>query len=459
MMKNTLTKGRLKKSTPMQRLIWLTLLSSSFALGQGPDETPLEELDTGPQSIEELMEMVREGSVARRAELEAREQRFIDARDERAELLRLATEQRQREEAEADRLRAAYEQGEEELAQLEDLLAERSGDLSEVFTVVTQVAGDAVPLVQNSMVSSEYQGRMPLLETLAEAESIPTAEQLRELWLLLMGEMLRSGEISRFEVPIITSGGEEQVRPVTRIGTFSAVSGGDYLRFLPESGRLLALARQPLGVGAGNARAFEAAEQELVSVAIDPSRGSILSLIVQTPELSERIRQGGIIGYIIIVLGAVGLLLGLERIVVLGFASLRAKRAATEENIAHPINQLKQIARRPEYLADVDAMSAMMDEIVAVAAQKLRRGLPTLAIFAAVSPLLGLLGTVTGMIETFQVITLFGAGDPRLMSGGISQALITTQLGHRHDPGALLCDVGVDPGSLPVSLSIQAQAY
>ena len=59
----------------------------------------------------------------------------------------------------------------------------------------------------------------------------------------------------------------------------------------------------------------------------------------------------------------------------------------------------------------------------------LNRGLPTVAVLAAVSPLLGLLGTVTGMIETFQSITLFGTGDPKLMSGGISQALITTQLG------------------------------
>ncbi|MFP4225112.1 MAG: MotA/TolQ/ExbB proton channel family protein, partial [Desulfobacterales bacterium] len=60
---------------------------------------------------------------------------------------------------------------------------------------------------------------------------------------------------------------------------------------------------------------------------------------------------------------------------------------------------------------------------------RLERFIATLSILAAVAPLLGLLGTVTGMINTFQVITLFGTGDPKLMSGGISEALVTTQLG------------------------------
>ena len=176
--------------------------------------------------------------------------------------------------------------------------------------------------------------------------------------------------------------------------------------------------------------AFEAAEEPLTMVALDPSRGAILSLVVQTPALDERLAQGG-----------------RDR---LSDHRARADRrraryraaacrwrlpvaaavqALAHDDAEHPIGQLRAIAQNPDYLKDADALSAKMDEIVTVASQRLNRGLPMLAIFAAVSPLLGLLGTVTGMIETFQVITLFGAGDPRLMSGGISQALITTQLG------------------------------
>jgi len=409
----------------MRYLMAVIALTAQVTLAQDANTA------AAPQTIAELVTEVREGSASRREELAAREQRFIQARERQAELLAQATQQRQAAEAEADRLRALYQQGEEDLANLEDLLGERSGDLTDVFSVVNQVAGDTLPVIQNSLVSAQYTGRLELLESLTNAETIPSAEQLRELWLLLLNEMLRSGEVARFEAPIITGGGEEQTRQVTRIGSFSALSDGNYLRFLPESGRLLELARQPVGAGTGNARAFEQAQEPLVPVAVDPSRGSILALIVQTPALSERVQQGGLIGYFILAIGAIGLLLGIERLLVLATAGLRARKASSEggDSIKHPINAIKQVARNPDYLADADAMSAKMDEIVTLAGQKLRRGLPTLAIFAAVSPLLGLLGTVTGMIETFQVITLFGAGDPRLMSGGISQALITTQLG------------------------------
>ena len=217
---------------------------------------------------------------------------------------------------------------------------------------------------------------------------------------------------------MIVASGEEVTRQVTRVGTFTALAEGEYLRYLPDSGRLLALARQPAGTSRSDALAFEAGEEPLTMVALDPSRGAILSLVVQTPALEERLAQGGVIGYLIIVLGLIGAALGIERLVQVAVASRRSRRALAHNDEEHPIGQLRSVAENPDYLKDADALSAKMDEIVTVASQRLNRGLPILAIFAAVSPLLGLLGTVTGMIETFQVITLFGAGDPRLMSGG-----------------------------------------
>jgi len=380
-------------------------------------------------TLGELVEQVREGSASRRRDLELREQRFVEAREERSALLEEITRERSEAEALADRLRRSFEAGEEELAALETALDERSGDLRDVFSAVNQVASDTMTSVQNSMVSAEVGDRMSLLEKLASTDTLPSAGELRDLWLLLLEEMHESGRVSRFNVPIISASGEEEDRTVTRIGTFTALSQGDYLRFLPESGRLLALARQPAGTSRERAIAFELAEEELVTVALDPSRGAILSLIVQRPELRERLIQGGLIGYIIITLGVLGLALGVERLLHVGWAGRRASRAITNGDEAHAIGQLRSVARDPDYLADADALSAKMDEIVTIASQRLNRGLPIIALFAAVSPLLGLLGTVTGMIETFQVITLFGAGDPRLMSGGISQALVTTQLG------------------------------
>ncbi|MBT8147736.1 MAG: MotA/TolQ/ExbB proton channel family protein, partial [Gammaproteobacteria bacterium] len=275
----------------MNKLIVFLVLVISAAPSTVIAQDPVGQTDSPanqPQTIQQLVDSVRQGTAQRRAELEAREQRFLEARDQQSTLLQQATRQREEAEAEADRLRAAYEQGEDDLAELEDLLTEQSGDLTEVFTVVTQVASDALPMVQNSMVSSQLDNRMPLLEKLTGNETIPSADELRELWLLLLDEMNYSGQVARYEAPVITAGGEQEMRQVTRIGTFTALSEGEYLRFLPESGRLLALARQPLGVDPGSTRAFENGEESLSAVSIDPSRGAILSLIVQTPELRER---------------------------------------------------------------------------------------------------------------------------------------------------------------------------
>jgi len=413
------------------RVAALILLLACPTLLAQPASGPAGSADGTPRTLEQLIDAVRQGTVQRQQELREREQRFIDARDQQASLLAEAEAQRAAAEAEADRLREAYQQGETELTELEDLLAERAGDLTDVFAVVNQVSADALPMLQNSMVSSQVTDRLPLLEKLGAGETVPSAGELRALWLLLLDEMHLSGQVARYDAPVITAEGEQELRQVTRIGTFTALSQGEYLRFLPESGRLLAIGRQPLGVDPRTIEAFERADQTLAPVAIDPSRGAILSLIVQAPQLRERLQQGGIIGYLILGLGAVGLLLALERLLVVALAGRRARLALADDNPegTHAVNALRRIARDPGYLADAEAMSAKMDEIVTLAAQQLKRGLPTLSIFAAVSPLLGLLGTVTGMIETFQVITLFGAGDPRLMSGGISQALITTQLG------------------------------
>ncbi len=389
------------------------------------------EAPPAPATLDELVEMVRSRAEVRRAELAAREARFIRERDQRASMLADIRQRREAAEAEADRLAKAFETGEQELADLETKLQQQSGNLDAVFSVVHQVAGDALPLIEGSLVSAELGDRTGLISQLAGRDHMPTAAEMREMWLVLLEEINVSGKTTRFETDVISADGEEMRRNVTRFGTFTAVSEGDYLRYLPESGRLLALSRQPIGADPARTRAFEAAEEDLITLPIDPSRGAILALVVQRTDFVERIHQGGIIGYLILLLGLVGLLLGLERIVVV-YSSHRRQASELSSNTVGgdgPIGLLRTAAADPDYRHNADAMSAKMDEIIATANQRLGRGLPTLAIIAAVSPLLGLLGTVTGMIETFQVITLFGAGDPRLMSGGISQALITTQLG------------------------------
>ena len=420
-----------------QILLVMTMLAFGSALAQ--EQPPTATTEIAPLTLDQLLNQVRTGTTARRTELAAREQRFIEAREQRARLLSEIEQQRRDAEALADQMRADFERGEAELADLETELEENAGDLREVFNVARQTAGDALPTLQNSLVRAQFPLAIDLLDALSSGETTPTSGQLRELWLMLLEEMNESGKVARFERTVIGADGVEASRTVTRIGTFAAVAGGDYLRYLPESTSLLVLPRQPKGIDTATVKRFEAAETAIAPVAIDPSRGAILALVVQAPDMLERINQGGVIGYIILVIGAIGLILALERLV----ASALAKRAmgaalstapgsageSSSANANHAIAALRRAAADQDLVRDADALSAKLDEIVMISAEKLRRGLPALAIFAAVSPLLGLLGTVTGMIETFQVITLFGAGDPRLMSGGISQALITTQLG------------------------------
>lgn len=412
-------------------LFIVTLLMLGSAAAQEQDTTPAE----AEMTLDDLLEQVRTGTTARRNELAAREQRFIEAREERARLLSEIERQRREAEALADQLRAEFERGEAQLAELETQLEENAGDLREVFNVARQTAGDALPTLQNSLVRSQYPMDIDLLDTLASGDATPSSSQLRDLWLMLLEEMNESGKVARFERTVIGADGVEASRTITRIGTFAALADGDYLRYLPESASLLVLPRQPKGIDTAAIERFEAATSTIEPIAIDPSRGAILALVVQAPDVVERINQGGVIGYIILFIGVVGLILALERLISSWLAKRAMTKAISQEasttsgKSTHAISELRQAAADPDLNRDADALSAKLDEIVMISAERLRRGLPALAIFAAVSPLLGLLGTVTGMIETFQVITLFGAGDPRLMSGGISQALITTQLG------------------------------
>jgi biopolymer transport protein ExbB len=415
----------MRRRTSKRALITLLLTSTlgapALASGAEPAGGPTEQ-----SALDRLLESVRSEANQESERIREREARFRAAVDERERLLREARAERRAAEARADELRERYATGEERLADLETQLDETAGDLKSLFTVVNQTAGDALALVDDSLVSAQLPERRQAIEPLTGSNRVASIDDIRTLWVALLEEMTRSGEITRFDAPVISAKGDEEVRAVTRIGAFTALADGDYLRYLPESQRLLALARQPAVVTRQEIFAFEQSAEPLLPIAIDPSKGTILSLIVQTPGLWDRIQQGGVIGYVIIALGLVGLALGLERLLAIGLESLRIRRGRSPRSL---LVQLDRLAEDPALRADHEALAVKLDEAVSSAGYKLRRGFGVLVIFAAVSPLLGLLGTVTGMIETFQVITLFGAGDPRLMSGGISQALVTTQLG------------------------------
>ncbi len=385
---------------------------------------------TAATTLDELLEEVRSGREQERQRNAKREAEFLSERNQQAALLKRAKDTLAAEERRSVRLENTFKNNEIQLANLEKLLSDRLGNLGELFGIMRQVAGDTRGQVENSIISAEFPGRTEFLAELAQSKELPTIAEMEKLWYALQQEMTESAKVSRFTTTVITVEGDETVKEVVRIGSFNAISDGQYLQFLPEQGKLAELGRQPAGRYLSIAEDFEEETEGIVEMAIDPSRGSILSLLIQTPSLRERVDQGGFVGYMIIVLAMFGLALVGERM----YSLLRidvAVKAQMRSDTPDPANPLGHVlkAYHDNREADVETMELKLDEAILQATPNLERGLSTIKVLAAVAPLMGLLGTVTGMIETFQAITLFGTGDPKLMAGGISQALVTTVLG------------------------------
>ncbi len=384
-----------------------------------------------PADLDALLEKVKREGITERQQNKARESAFIAARNDKSRLLAETKAQLVREDERMDRLSRAFQDNEKTLAEKEALLQEKSASLGELFGTVRQMAGDSRSLLASSMVSAQLPDRITLLTALAERKQQPTIEELRQFWLILQEEMTESGKISRFSIPVVTVAGNVMEKQVTRVGVFSAFSDGAFLRYLPETGKLVELGRQPVARLRVLASEFEQKQDgSLHPVVIDPTRGAIMALLVQTPNLRERINQGGWIGFIILGLGAVALMIALQRFISLTITNrginrqLKQKQADRKNPLGRIVSVYSEAATR-----DIETLALKLDEAILREVPMIERGLITLAVLAAIAPMLGLLGTVSGMIETFQSITLFGTGDPKLMSGGISQALVTTELG------------------------------
>lgn len=383
-----------------------------------------------PTSLEALVEKVQSQSILESKELAAREQRFLQAREHQAALVKKLRQVLAAERQRGEALKQRYEDNEATITTQTERLHTQMGSLGELFGVARQTAKEMQGLLEASLISIQYPDRVELPTRLAERKTNPTTKELETLWRLLLQEMLESSRVMRFQAPVITPDGSESQREVVRLGAFNAISDGQYLRYLPDSDRLVVLGKQPPPRLQHLAQELQQAEQGVHPLALDPSRGAILSLMIQTPTLAERIEQGGVIGYIILGLGLLALVLVGERMLALFFTRRKIRRQQKKAipSKDNPLGRLRQVEQNHPQL-EAEALGLKLDHAILRERTRLRRFLPTLAVFASIAPLLGLLGTVSGMIETFQSITLFGTGDPKLMSSGISLALITTELG------------------------------
>lgn len=406
----------------------LAILLAGPAAGQeeSTPQAPAEQAD----SVLELLELVRlearEGSRLNRERVE----RFRQTRDERQRMLEEISRELAAEERRSTNLNRRYEQNESDLAELEERLQIRIGNFGELFGVVRDVAGDTVSQVMTSLVSAQYPGRLDRVRGMAEAKELPSLEDLRGLQLMLLEEMAQSGQVVRFAAEITDPSGQTSEGDVIRVGAFNLVHDGKFLTRDDATGALQILPRQPAGRYLGMAEDLGEATSGPVEMAVDPTRGQLLGMLIQAPDLGERLQQGGYVGYTIIGMGLIGLLIALWRLVVLQGAGQKI-RAQLRSGSASKDNALGRIlAVYDEHQSgNLDALALKLDEAIMREAPVLERYQGILKVFAAVAPLLGLLGTVVGMIITFQQLTLFGTGDPKLMAGGISQALITTVLG------------------------------
>ena len=382
-----------------------------------------------PTSLEQLLDLVKQERTLEKKELEEREQRFREARDKQKQLLAAARVQLRKDEANSERLKREFEKNETMLAQQRAVLREKMGALGELDGIVKQIASDMDSIIDNSLVSAQKSQRDEILNLLSTRKELPSLQELEDLWLLAMDEMVESGKIVTFPATIVTAAGNEIKQNVTRVGVFNAVSAGRFLRNLPDTGKLIEPGRQPGPKYQQMARNIETNASGMVAFPVDPTRGAMLALLVQVPDLKSRIQQGGVVGYVIIVLGLVGLLVAILRFITLYTTGRKINKQLEDKKPGNnPLGRILQTYFNNRNV-DAETLGLKLDEAILKEMPAIQSGLGFLALLAAVAPLLGLLGTVTGIIETFQSITLYGTGDPRVMSGGISQALVTTVMG------------------------------
>jgi len=386
-------------------------------------------------SLDELLKQVKTGRVLDAADNKARLDDFRANRSSQVKLLNAEKAEQTRQEQASARMEKEFEVNDSKIIDLERAFQERLGGLKELFGVLQQASGDARGQFETSVTQIQYPDRTDFLlefaKKMGQSNRLASLEEIERLWFELQREMTETGKVATFTANVVNSIGEENPQEVTRIGAFNVVSQGKYLEFIPETGRLVELQRQPASRYTGRIGDLTDATSGQFPIGLDPTRGQLLGLLVQSPDLMERIAQGKTVGYVIIALGIVGVLIAVWRVLLLSAVAAKVNKQIKNiktPNVNNPLGRVLKIAYDTKS-NDIETIELKLGEAILRETPAFNAMLPLLKIISVVAPLLGLLGTVTGMIVTFQAITLYGAGDPKLMAGGISTALVTTVLG------------------------------
>ncbi|MDX2222531.1 MAG: MotA/TolQ/ExbB proton channel family protein [Rhodospirillaceae bacterium] len=388
-----------------------------------------------------LSQIVQRSREAERKINQDREARFQSDLRSQEEKTRQAIARRNAAEARSAALDKAYAENDARIAEVNELLTQKAGNLGELFGVTRQVAGDAATVLQASLLTTEFKGleteeRSDFLRRLAGAKELPSLPELERMWQELLREMVSSGKVVAYRAPVAQI--DETVREdvtVVRVGPFTAVADGKYLGYTPGARMLTALDGS---LGPGNEALARGLEQSLgkggyVPAVVDPARGSIMGLLLDRPTVVQRIQHGEAVGYVILAVGFLGVALAMVQGAFLILTRGKVRRQL--QNIDHPTDdnplgrvliagQKAKAARVSAEVLELQISEAVLRELPA-----LERFQSFLRLAVSAGPLLGLIGTVIGMIITFQVIVASGTSDPKLMATGIGQAMIATVLG------------------------------
>jgi biopolymer transport protein ExbB len=389
--------------------------------------------------ISELDKLVRQMRDRESKLAQEREATFRGDLQKQEQLARNAQARRNAAEARTNQLDKAYLDNQARLEEMTVLLKQHEGNLGELFGVTRQIAGDAANVLQQSMLTVHYpaqegeKDRAQFLVDMASAKSLPSIVELERMWFELQREMIENGKVVRFTTPVLKPDDTTEEMEVVRVGPFTAISGGHYLGYLPGK-KILGMFDRQLGGDLQSAaeNLQEATGDGYHPAVVDPARGALLTRYVERPNLLERIQHGEAVGWVIVAVGVLGVLLA-----AIQFVYLIATRIAVKAQLAklsnpepgNPLGRLVLAFRGDKPAPNAEVAELRLSEAVLREVPKLERFQAFLRLAVAAGPLLGLVGTVIGMILTFHAITSSGSSDPRLMADGIGQAMIATVLG------------------------------
>lgn len=376
--------------------------------------------------LDNLLQEIQEQSKQEQIAQQEKERKFLNEKNEQAAILSNLKSQLSRLEESIKSKEEQNDINQKQISDLEEELSLKSVNLDELFGVAKHAAKDLASVAKISLLRSEYkldESFIGLLET----NSLPNAKELEILWTTYLNEIINSGKVRKYNTNVILKNGIQANAQVTRAGVFTAFSDGKFFKFEPDSQNLVEYTKQ--------AKEFTKyaknidPSNEMLTLLVDPTKGALLNIESLKPDIKDRLEQAGSVGYVIIALGILGFILALYQLIRLFLINSKIKKQIKNLNNLSANNPLGRVLLHIKDEQNPKKLESKLSQAVLRESPKIDSLKNFIKLLAGVAPMLGLLGTVVGMIGTFQAITLFGTGEPKLMAGGISEALITTVLG------------------------------